>query len=521
MVHHKLVSMSNCNEIWCIGGETVNGKLMDSIFRITYSFVKDKLQKLNITVLQSTANFYMIPKVKGHVAHEFNNDLFIIGGEVEKRKELQLFAETREDAEKEEDQTTPNDDDGANNETSQIIITPEVIEEYNAVNSAQDWNIIQNCTGFTPNETSLPVFMSKILSEGLYSDFTIYFKGESYKVHRAILFARCPKLLEQSDFDFDASSIAFGQFLSFLYTCSFKLPNHINTVQFLNLAKQLECKSFKVLEQVASIQFQNLNLSHLIYQEYISDFKALLVSKQYSDFTVECNSEELTSFSVHKLFLAQINLMSQMIQGNFLEAKEQKIVFGQLSKSACETLVHYLYTHSLENVNIYNAVELHSFAQVYQVSNIDKYCLKVIEDELELDNVVDLLDISINNYEDLAKICLVFIKKSVLADEITLEWLEEQECSVQTKKLLYFEILEMLSKSAQSEKKEQLRAKSKQLHDEMMEKKFINDGITHKFRVWKRHKRRHKKHKKWVKWRREIREFCCNLRGNKVVAIVY
>ena len=168
------------------------------------------------------------------------------------------------------------------------------------------------------------------------------------------------------------------------------------------------------------------NLLHKLYSD-----------GELSDVKIHCGGKV---FSCHKVILSgQSEVFKNMLFGNSIEATSGKIEIIDISASAMENLLFYVYHEDIDGAKITG--DLLVAANKYDISNLVNFCVKFLGDYLSEENVVDVMTAAfLTDQEELFELACKFIFKIRIDNQNVVEteaWKKLQE----EKPILAFKML--------------------------------------------------------------------------------
>ena len=168
------------------------------------------------------------------------------------------------------------------------------------------------------------------------------------------------------------------------------------------------------------------NLLHKLYSD-----------GELSDVKIHCGGKV---FSCHKVILSgQSEVFKNMLFGNSIEATSGKIEITDISASAMENLLFYVYHEDIDGAKITG--DLLVAANKYDISDLVNFCVKFLGDYLSEENVVDVMTAAfLTDQEELFELACKFIFKIRIDNQNVVEteaWKKLQE----EKPILAFKML--------------------------------------------------------------------------------
>ncbi|XP_043472598.1 uncharacterized protein LOC122505182 [Leptopilina heterotoma] len=125
------------------------------------------------------------------------------------------------------------------------------------------------------------------------------------------------------------------------------------------------------------------------FQKFVSMFQ----EKVFTDFKIISNGQE---FSVHKAVLAHSSpVFRRMLENPLKESQTNQVEINSFEANIIEQMIHFMYSDELkidEELSQETLKELFLVANVYQLENLRKLCLKKIcESTKDLSGVIDVI----------------------------------------------------------------------------------------------------------------------------------
>eukprot|EP01118_Nematostelium_gracile_P005473 TRINITY_DN1733_c0_g1_i3.p1 TRINITY_DN1733_c0_g1~~TRINITY_DN1733_c0_g1_i3.p1 ORF type:complete len:693 (+),score=162.87 TRINITY_DN1733_c0_g1_i3:223-2301(+) len=253
------------------------------------------------------------------------------------------------------------------------------------------------------------------------SDITFDLNGSNYYGHRCILSVRCPSLLKKYEmrtvdgFNFiDISGVAgdvFLELLTYIYTDSDEIQfinkregfcvELMSLADFLNLPRLSGiCNQYKEYKRVLKEQIPDSTL--------LQDVSSLWKNKNYQDVAFEVDEQRLEA---HKIVLSlRCDYFKSMFSSGLKEAQMELIQLADVSAGVFRSVLEYLYTDDIEEIDGESAIELLTTAHTYRIKRLKRMIENVIGYSLDADNVGCIADVAVlYNCETLTRACVFFI----------------------------------------------------------------------------------------------------------------
>eukprot|EP01129_Flabellula_baltica_P012269 TRINITY_DN5517_c0_g1_i2.p1 TRINITY_DN5517_c0_g1~~TRINITY_DN5517_c0_g1_i2.p1 ORF type:complete len:660 (+),score=142.74 TRINITY_DN5517_c0_g1_i2:22-2001(+) len=249
-------------------------------------------------------------------------------------------------------------------------VTPTIVERLKG-EKPQDINAA-NCTSFVIMENKYSTFSNSfksLINTGENSDLTLLVSGKEVKVHKVIVFNRCPYLKDYAEvhkilsgeenvlplpYDF----YPFRSLIRYLYTDKLKaVAHHIPVI--IELAELMEIPRLVILAQKYRMRYYNEEgIENIIVpdSEYGTDMSKAINSQEYSDiaFTLSDNSV----IYGHKAILKNRSDYFKIIfESQFRESNQTEIDIKEMDKETFILLLNYIYANRVE-LNMEKVVEV-------------------------------------------------------------------------------------------------------------------------------------------------------------------
>jgi hypothetical protein len=227
--------------------------------------------------------------------------------------------------------------------------------------------------------SQLPAFLLKTLQSGNLSDVAM--RNEQHRLHRVLLQARCPHLLELIEskqrvdaFDDDALRVLFRH----LYGG--------------------EPVDGKLRGEFASI----LRLPYLVQDDDAAPTVQASLGALFDDDALRCKHADVTfvageeTFRVHRLFVSRAPHFARALDAGMREAQTGTIRVDDVAPATVRALLRFLYSDELV-CDAEHAVEMLALADRCQLDDLKKHAETLIESSYdfgELQNVLELLDVA-------------------------------------------------------------------------------------------------------------------------------
>ncbi|KAL7298421.1 hypothetical protein TKK_0008212 [Trichogramma kaykai] len=144
-------------------------------------------------------------------------------------------------------------------------------------------------------------------------------------------------------------------------------------------------------------------------------FDPMFLSEDMSDVKLRttCGKE----IPAHKVVLAAASpVFDAMFRHDMLEKKSQSVKMTDISYETAVEVLRYIYTGSVENQELFQAMNLLAAADKYQLETLKSMCEQIIGSNLSTENVVDILRVADKyNLKWLEKKAVSFIKWNISA----------------------------------------------------------------------------------------------------------
>ena len=133
------------------------------------------------------------------------------------------------------------------------------------------------------------------------------------------------------------------------------------------------------------------------------------------------DSVELCEFHVHKFILCRSTFIQSIIKSGMEESHSGIIRFSDVSPSAFEKFIQYMYTNVMK-ISEQDAVELFNLSLIMELAELAEMCRNVIIDSIDADNVFSILTLLIlMRDEEVATACRDVILEALNQDN-AYEW---------------------------------------------------------------------------------------------------
>ena len=148
---------------------------------------------------------------------------------------------------------------------------------------------------------------------------------------------------------------------------------------------------------------------------------------EFSDVKIHCGGKV---FCCHKIILSgQSEVFKKALFGNSIEATSGKIEITDISASAMENLLFYVYHENIDGAKITG--DLLVAANKYDISDLVNICVTFLGDNLSEENVMDVMTAAfLTDQEELFELACKFVFKIRTDNQIVVEteaWKELQE----------------------------------------------------------------------------------------------
>ncbi|GBB93283.1 hypothetical protein RclHR1_21410003 [Rhizophagus clarus] len=114
------------------------------------------------------------------------------------------------------------------------------------------------------------------------------------------------------------------------------------------------------------------------------DLKLLVNNPKYSDIEILCeNGKKL--YGCRAILAARSEVFDKLLYNGMKESYENQISFPKINSSGMEIILEYTYT-GLINLTKDNIVDAYYAADYFQLTNLQKYIVKIVKNNLEIDN---------------------------------------------------------------------------------------------------------------------------------------
>ena len=151
----------------------------------------------------------------------------------------------------------------------------------------------------------------------------------------------------------------------------------------------VECFIGQKVVSISSFQDHSLALVDPTQSSHIKRMKAMVNDESCSDVVFLLDNDERVNVS-RSVLIGHSEYFKAMFRSNMKESKTNKIRVQGFSKHMFLLFLEYLYTNVLD-CDLENAMQLCVLADRYQEDELCKYCLKVVEEGLSDDNVIEFI----------------------------------------------------------------------------------------------------------------------------------
>jgi hypothetical protein len=226
-----------------------------------------------------------------------------------------------------------------------------------------------------------------------YCDWKINIENKEFKLHKALLDIRCPKLLQYCTLD--TSIAAFQLFCTFLYTNSFKQDkqtkmdlslktwNELNQLSKYLEQKEIEFLSFQIITLLSNNHHESIcfndndkRSNEIEIRSLESIMEEMYKRKNNVDYSIIVHGKEM---KIHKFIVAS--------QWDFFESillREQTHNPEQIPFQTFQNLIYYYYVHNYKHFCLEDCARLLSMSQYYGLhQTLIEYCDNYFNQEIE------------------------------------------------------------------------------------------------------------------------------------------
>lgn len=251
-------------------------------------------------------------------------------------------------------------------------------------------------------ENYYSILYQQTLEKKNHCDFIFYVRKkddewEPIHAHKCIIASRCPmmkNLTQKEEAYFEkVSKTVLSSYLRFLYTGSLIIQGEKDIEKLIEFCYE-STLNFEIILKI--LTHDNIYLSSYDYIMDLvkKDYYSMIENKIHSDLILEIYNPEtlelLQKFHVHKCILYKLSYIQSIMEMGMRETNEGVIEFTEVSVDAMKIILTYLYKGEV-SISAQNAIEIYITSVIMQIDELTRFSRKTILRNVDNENALEIL----------------------------------------------------------------------------------------------------------------------------------